>query len=910
MDDAGNNQSFDDLTLYARTTDLRDDLEGEQNLITYVVYAFGNDDNDRKLMMNAAKQGGFEEKGGTADFPDQQNEWDKNGDNIPDTYFEASGGEDVQKKILEAINAMLNRAASGTSVSVLATRGEGEGTLTQASFRPKVYTDDGEINWLGSLLMLWVDSFGNIREDDGDFKLEIYEDPVVRFFMDTDSGENMLSRYTPSGDYPYPHDNSTWTNASIDDLSPLWEASDNLKNMNSNSRTIHTNITDNATLAFTLANAGTLKPYLGVEDSATWGIDAGLGATENNRVNNIINFIRGADESSYEGSPSLRLKKDDDKILKLGDIVNSTPVTISHPIENYGSIYNDATYWTYYNKYINRETIVYVGANDGMLHAFTAGKHNPAQQQFEAVGGTAIGNELWAYIPGSLLPHLKWLPQEGYTHVSYVDLDVRVTDAKIFDADDTHPEGWGSVLLGGLNLGGKDISTQNAGDFKPSVFAIDVTNPRDPKLMWEKSFAPAISGTGVEDLGLSTNSPAIIRVGDEWKLVYASGPTDFDYDQVSGDMTVFSDQNACVYIVDMKTGEVQKDYTVPGNTFNDSYLATPAAFDKELNYNVDSIFMGCTYNNNSSGAIFKITVPQTGEDFVPRAGYGEDIDDIYISDASLWGNNFKLFALAPAPVTTSFNMSIDLFDNVWIYGGTGRFMDQSDKIDEAQNYLFGIKDPFFNKKKYNESGSYLNYAAESAIAPISIYPADNQLFPGDEYTIYSDKAVALGGVNKVTGGDGLVTTWRQLLIKARGTEYDGWYRSLCPGSITDEGICSNSGPSERIIREPSILSGIVLFPTFSPSSDICGFGGEGRLWAVYYETGTAFKVYIFGNSNQDPIQDVIYLGSGISSSFGLHIGRQEGSEAFTQMSTGIVLDLNLNINTSTIQPTYWRNYTP
>jgi hypothetical protein len=54
----------------------------------------------------------------------------------------------------------------------------------------------------------------------------------------------------------------------------------------------------------------------------------------------------------------------------------------------------------------------------------------------------------------------------------------------------------------------------------------------------------------------------------------------------------------------------------------------------------------------------------------------------------------------------------------------------------------------------------------------------------------------------------------------------------------------------------------------------------------------------------------MYLGSGISSSFGLHIGRQEGSEAFTQMSTGIVLDLNLNINTSTIQPTYWRNYTP
>ena len=247
-------------------------------------------------------------------------------------------------------------------------------------------------------------------------------------------------------------------------------------------------------------------------------------------------------------------------------------------------------------------------------------------------------------------------------------------------------------------------------------------------------------------------------------------------------------------------------------------------------------------------------------------------------------------------------MSIDIFDNVWLYGGTGRFLDQSDKTDEEQNYLFGIKDPFFNEKKYNTEGlgGYLDYAAEAAIPAISIYPADNQLFEADPYT------VSYGGT--ITGGIAGISYWKLLLIEARDPKYDGWYRSLCPGAITDEGICSNSGPSERFIKEPSILSGIVLYPTFSPNSDICGFGANGRLWALYYETGTAFREYVFGNSNQDPIQDVMYLGSGISSSFGLHIGRQEGGTIFTQMSTGIILDLDINVDISTIQPTYWKNY--
>jgi type IV pilus assembly protein PilY1 len=954
VEPASINQSFDDLTLYARTNDLRPELTGEQNLITYVVYAFGNDDDDRKLLMNAAKQGGFDEKGGRENFPDLDKEWDvKPVDGIPDTYFEASGGDSLQEKIRLALEAMLDRASSGTALSVLTTkRGGGEGTITQASFRPTVDSGDDEILWGGYLQMLWIDSFGNIREDIGTgTKLDIKQDPVVRFFLDT-AGINKLYRFTPTNNEPYPTDNSTWEEDDIENLSPLWEAGEILSRMDSGDRNIFTNITDNSTIDFNIGNALTLAPYLGVEDDETWRTGAGLGFTEENRVNNIINFIRGADESEYTGDPSIRLKKDDnDNILKLGDIINSTPVSVSSPDAGFDRTYNDGSYRKYYKRHINRETFVYVGANDGMLHAFTAGEYNRAEAQFDPVDGE-IGSESWAYIPRSLLPHLKWLPQEGYTHVSYVDLSFQILDAKIFeDADHdnsdngTYSGGWGTVLLGGLNLGGKYIETRNAGKslegkysdapnagyFKPSVFAIDVTVPSEPKFLWEKSFDTCDplrkigddDGLPDEDLGFSTNIPTDFRVGGEFKLVYTSGPTDFG-DNEDGEFEVSSDQNACVYIVEMETGKVEKNYIVGEydfNDFNDSYFASPVAVDKAQNYNVDSIYMGLTYGADTvkeprEGAIFKITVPQKGDTFEDNYDglTQEKIDDLYKSNASLWTDNFKLFALAPEPITTSFNMSVDGDQNVWIYGGTGRFMDLSDKADEEQNYLFGIKDPFFNNKYDPDNPSnteglsgYLDYAAESAIAPISIYPDDKQLFNANPYTINSDEAVADPDVDKVTGGDGF-NTWAGLLAEARKDTYDGWYRNLCEGSIsaTADNNCNTTGPSERSITEPTILSGIVLYPTFSPSSDICGFGGDGRLWALYYETGTAYWKRIFGNPDQDPIEYALYLGSGISSAFGLHIGKQDGATVFTQMSTGTIISIQTSLSLPEIQPTYWR----
>jgi len=944
--DFGNDGSdyLDDVAYYTHITDLRTDLDGIQNLSLYVVYAFDDDPKARALLKDAAINGGFKDldndskpdivgdpRGNQWGDYEDNSEWeDEVREGVPYNYWEAKDGGELKASLETAINEILKEASSGTSVSVLATRGEGEGTLTQAFFKPSlpVESSSEDILWLGYLQMLWIDSFGNVREDSdspADKELDITADNVVRFFLDPDTGENSIIRYFPSDEHPYPCDNATcWADGDIDSLSPLWEAGKILSERDPATRTIFTHTIDNDTdistqLYFDLdsENVTNLTDYFGVEDDAIWGAGTGaanLGNDKSNRVHNIINFVLG-EPAAYQGGPSIRPRTtDDDTLWKLGDIIYSTPVTVSRPVENYGLIYDDPSYWPYYTKYAERETVVYVGANDGMLHAFTAGKYNtddPNSIKFEAaddngtsiVGTIGIGDEMWGFIPNSLLPHLKWLPQTEYTHVPYVDLKVRITDAKIFEDEDNtiYPGGWGTVLIGGLNFGGREIQTQNdEGDvrtFTPSIFALDVTNPRNPKVLWEKSQKT------LANLGFTTNTPSIIRAGGEWMLAVASGPTDYSYDEETGALTVLSDQNARVYILDLETGDFLEDFGGSGVTYDNSYMSSPVSFDKNLNYNVDAVYMGATYDNGTinKGAIYKVTVKQTGDDFTAYAG-----DDDYESNPLNW--NFKRLADSPAPITAPFILSIDRLNNVWLFGGTGRYQDETDKTDEAQNYLFGIKDPFFNRLKYNADngeGGYWDYSGEIGIGAIDL---NTDLFDADGYTISTDPDP---DEDQVTGGG--ITTFTALLTEARSDAYDGWVRSLCPHAVTDDntfaGNCSGSGPSERLLNKQAILGGIVLSPTFSPNADICGYGGYGRLWALYYETGTAWKYQVYGDQDGYEVEDTMFLGSGLTSSFGIHIGRQKGGTVFGQMSTGVIqrIDIDPAFNQKS-QPSYWKDY--
>jgi type IV pilus assembly protein PilY1 len=110
----------------------------------------------------------------------------------------------------------------------------------------------------------------------------------------------------------------------------------------------------------------------------------------------------------------------------------------------------------------------------------------------------------------------------------------------------------------------------------------------------------------------------------------------------------------------------------------------------------------------------------------------------------------------------------------------------------------------------------------------------------------------------------------------------GWYKVLESG--------------ERIINKPSVLGGILLAPSFVPNQDVCGFGGNSYLHALYFETGTAFYKSVVGLDDAEPnrVLDRINLGLGISSSLGIHVGREGGARGFIQQSTGTIAQINLN----------------
>jgi type IV pilus assembly protein PilY1 len=148
------------------------------------------------------------------------------------------------------------------------------------------------------------------------------------------------------------------------------------------------------------------------------------------------------------------------------------------------------------------------------------------------------------------------------------------------------------------------------------------------------------------------------------------------------------------------------------------------------------------------------------------------------------------------------------------------------------------------------------------------------------------------GVEVFTDGTtSTALTFHELKAKQDDPNYFqvGWYREL-----------EISG--ERIINKPSILGGILLAPSFVPNDDVCGFGGYSYLYALYFETGTAYYKSVLGLTNdsdapapagEKKVIDKTSLGEGVASSMGIHVGRETGARGFIQQSTGTVTEIDL-----------------
>lgn len=279
-----------------------------------------------------------------------------------------------------------------------------------------------------------------------------------------------------------------------------------------------------------------------------------------------VNSDPGAYVSDVNNDDRVRYSNFRDRALSvLGDIVNSGTVYVHKDNFGYGGDNiavggGGSSYKSYVEGKASNPPVVYVGANDGMLHAFNA---EPAI----ANGG---GQELFAYVPSGVYSNLSWLtdPDYGKSHRFFVDGTPTVGDAYLGS--------WKTYLVGGLRAGGK------------SIYALDISDPVNfgaTNVKWEfnDSTDPMNPGT---DMGLTFGQPQIAAVSlTQWAAIFGNG-----YNSASG--------NAVLYIVDLSSGALIAKIPVPTNSTSCSSalpangLSTPFAFDKDGDGVVDVIYAG------------------------------------------------------------------------------------------------------------------------------------------------------------------------------------------------------------------------------------------------------------------------------------------------------------------------------
>jgi type IV pilus assembly protein PilY1 len=920
----------------------------------------------------AAKWGAFNDSNGN-NVPDLQDEWDKDHDGVPDTYYYVTNPLRLEQQLNRSFADISSSSSSGTAAAVVANNSEGQGTMLQAFFKPVYMTKNNvELNWVGYLRSLWVDQFGHLREDSNhDFKFNYTTDKIIEYGTDG-NGNAFVNRYLqhyhydPANEYEeecvISNCTTTFETIGIEDIETLFSAGEMLHQQPAADRTIFTFIDGDGTdsdgdseidesgeiesaktvgqvlfpfsddfddnagevIRFETAMADRLKPFLGLKDDTAFSYLETGGPDHDTRVANLINYICGVDSAGLVGLPATRNRTEDDgNVWKLGDIVRSTPISVAGPIDNYDLIYSDESYLDYLRQYADRETMVYAGANDGMLHAFTHGKYTfdsiANEYGYEPVDATPIGREVWAYIPQSLLPHLKWLADPNYAHTFFVDLQPKVFDARIFTPDADHPQGWGTLLLGGLGHGGKSIWAEGDFDDNPGTadverkfysayFCIDITNPRTPRLLWERSY---------DNLGLTTSFPSIMQVGatydsvgglwnvGKWYAVMGSGP----HDAIgTSDYNGYSDQNGFIFVVDLQTGNLLRRFDTG---WPNAVMATAAGLDKSsdsgtgpiqgLTYNVDAVYIGGSASTGMLGDF-------TGRMYKINTRYPNDVPS---DKPSEWG--LSTIFDTDRPITAAPTLSVDTLDNVWVLFGTGRFQEMNDRVTTQQQYLYGIKDPYFNKQydasdstNYNGLGNYYhdNITAETLTR--------SRLFYANPYESNDNT----GTVVPLPAGLSYITDWKTLLSAARNKDqtvnpdyFDGWYRELDPRSVL-------TLPSERVISKPALLGGVMFTPIYLPDDDICGFGGATDVYGVYYETGTPFWRHVFDKSTSAPGDPVKYR-AGILLNTGpppptvsMHIGRQSGAKIFTQTGLGPVLEISVSTDIPKSDVLYWNEPEP
>lgn len=375
----------------------------------------------------------------------------------------------------------------------------------------------------------------------------------------------------------------------------------------------------------------------------------------------LVNYLRGDFSNEVPNGQQFR----DRQGHRLGDIVHSSPIFVGPPSATYPDSLEVTPYSTFKTNNANRTGVVYVGANDGMLHAFR----------------DSDGEELLAYVPGAIASAnfgegMHYLAEQTYAHRYYVDLSPSVADVFIGG-------NWRTVLVGGLRGGGK------------SIFALDITNPAklnesvaDAKdlVMWEFSDP---------DLGFTFSEVQIARMHNgKWAAIIGNG-----YNAE----TLTSTGRAKLFIVYLDgtpptvidTGEgsiANANCSDPGSDCNG--LSTPAVADLNGDAIIDRVYAGDLQGNMWAFDVSDSNPINWGIAHSNGSGTSPLFQACNASPCTSAGKSMNRQPITTKPVLTLHpsKRTQSTEPNVLVMFGTGQYLTSTDNTSTDMQTTYGVWD--------------------------------------------------------------------------------------------------------------------------------------------------------------------------------------------------------------------------
>ncbi|OHC61428.1 MAG: hypothetical protein A2040_12500 [Rhodocyclales bacterium GWA2_65_19] len=498
-------------------------------------------------------------------------------------------------------------------------------------------------------------------------------------------------------------------------------------------------------------------------------------------ASNLVDFLRGNRGLEQDGDIShAQIWRKRTHVF--GDIVNTQPVFMKAPSAGYtDGGYSDFKAGTA----ASRNPVVFVSAQDGMLHAINA--HTASV----TVSGATVqpGEEMWSFIPTQVLPVMKTLGDVNYAHRYFIDGQITVADVDFGVGD------WHTILIGGQGAGGT------------SYYALDVTDPLSPKYLWEFS---------TPNLGYTFSNSTVSKLPNgQWSVLFSSG-----YNNTASG----GDGGGYLYALNPQTGAVKSGYPLatlsgsgaaPSNLGKIAIWADNPAADNTAQY---------VYAGDLNGDLWRFDLNHTAS--------GHSGTQV-----------FKLAHLESGgvvqPITTKPELSQNDSGIRQVFVGTGKYLETADLTNVDVQGFYAIKDTLGAANLGGAAQATWNPLSDTTTVDVSGTPTVVPMFL--TRTLLSTD---VNGAAITVTSNGVTTNARKICLGAGATvsaagtcnntdstsmswdTYGGWHVTL-----------PDSG--ERINVDPKLVRGTLVFASNIPAADSCTVGGRSWVNFLDYSTGLA-----------------------------------------------------------------------